>query len=99
VTHTQWIYQCILVHDRTTGTLISSHKENLLKEIEHQHTLGPEGLTEEDQYLLDCNFDKLTSTTSEQQKYWLLAIPAAQEALHIRVEARAMQQQCSTKIM
>jgi hypothetical protein len=22
VTHTQWIYQCVLVHDRTTGTLI-----------------------------------------------------------------------------
>jgi hypothetical protein len=34
VTHTQWIYQCVLVHERTTGTLISTHKEDLLKEIE-----------------------------------------------------------------
>ncbi len=36
VTHTQWIYRCILVHDRTTGMLISSHKGELLKEIDHQ---------------------------------------------------------------
>jgi hypothetical protein len=41
VTHSQWIYRCVLVHDRTTGTLISSHKAKLLKEIDHQLTLGP----------------------------------------------------------
>jgi len=57
VTHFQWIYRCVLVHDRTTGTIISSHKEELLKEIEHQLTLGPEGLLEEDRFLLECNFD------------------------------------------
>jgi hypothetical protein len=32
VTHTQWIYRCMLVHDRTTGVLISTHKADLLKE-------------------------------------------------------------------
>jgi hypothetical protein len=65
VTHTQWIYQCVLVHNRTKGTLISTHKEVLLKEIEHQLTLGPEGLAEEDRFLLECNFDNLTTTTGE----------------------------------
>jgi hypothetical protein len=48
VTHTQWIYRCVLVHDRTTGVLILAHKANLLKEIEYQLALGPEGLEEED---------------------------------------------------
>jgi hypothetical protein len=48
------------VHDRTTGTIISSYKEELLKEIEHQLKLGPEGLSEEDRFLLECNFDELT---------------------------------------
>ncbi len=57
VTHTQWIYRCILVHDRNTGMLFSAHKEYLLKEIEHQLALGPDGLTEEDKFLLKCNFD------------------------------------------
>jgi hypothetical protein len=44
VTHTQWIYRCILVHNRTMGTLISAHKEDLLKEVENQLAIGPEGL-------------------------------------------------------
>jgi hypothetical protein len=47
-THSQWIYPCVLVHDHTTGMLILSHKEDLLKEIEHQPTLGQEGLAAED---------------------------------------------------
>jgi hypothetical protein len=47
VTHTQWIHQCVLVHDPTTGTIISVHKEELLKEVKHQLTIGPDGLDEE----------------------------------------------------
>jgi hypothetical protein len=63
VTHMQWIYRCVLVHDPTTGTLILGHKAELLKEIEHQLTLGLEGLAEEDRFLLECNFNELTSTS------------------------------------
>ncbi len=80
VTHTQWIYRCILAHDRSAGTLIPAHKEELLRKIEHQLTLGSESLDEEDQFLLECNFDKLATTTCEHQEYWLLAIQAAREA-------------------
>ncbi len=92
VTHTQWIYRCMLVHDCTTGTMISAHKVDLLKEIEHQLTLGPEGLAEEDQFLLECNFNDITSTTGELQGYWLLWIQAAREASRIRTEARVESQ-------
>ncbi len=56
VTHTQWIYRCVLVYDRNTGVLISEHKADLLKEIEHQLMLGSEGLNEEDKFLTECNF-------------------------------------------
>jgi hypothetical protein len=93
VTHTQWIYQCILVHNRTTGTLIFAHKEELLKEIDRQLTLGPEGLVEEDRFLLECNFDSLTTTTGKHQEYWLLTIQAASEVSHIHTESLAAQQQ------
>ncbi len=85
--HTQWIYRCVLVHDRTTGVLISAHKGELLKEIEHQLALGPEGLAEEDQFLLECNFDDLSSKTGEQQGYWLLGIQAAREASRLCTKA------------
>ncbi len=88
VMHTQWIYCCMLVYDRTTGTMITAHKADLLKEIEHQLTLGPEGLAEEDQFLLECNFDDITSTSGELQGYWLLGIQAAREASRLGNEAR-----------
>ncbi len=84
VTHSQWIYRCVLVHDRTTGTIISAHKEELLKEIECQLNLGPDGLDEQDCFLLECNFDKLAITTGEHQEYWLPAIVAAREASRLR---------------
>ncbi len=80
VTHTQWIYQCMLVHDCMAGTIISAHKEELLKEIKHQLTIGPEGLNKENWFLLECNFDKLATTTGEHQEYRLLGIQAAKEA-------------------
>jgi hypothetical protein len=88
VAHTQWIYRCMLVHDRTTGVLILAHKAKLLKEIEHQLALGPEGLTEEDRCLLECNFDNLSSTMGKHQGYWLLGIQVAREASCLRAEAR-----------
>jgi hypothetical protein len=94
VTHTQWIYQCVLIHDRTTGTLISAHKEELLKEIEHQQLpLSTESLAKEDRFLLECNFDNLTTSTREHQEYWLLAIQATREASCICTETTTVQQQ------
>jgi hypothetical protein len=88
VTHTQWIYRCMLVHDRTTGVLISAHKVDLLKEIEHQLSLGPDDLAKEDRFLLECNFDDITTTSGEAQDYWLLGIQAAREASRLRRKRR-----------
>ena len=87
VTHGQWIYRCVLLHDQSTGTLISAHKADMLKEIEHQLALGNEGLEEEDKFLLECNFDELVTTNGEQQEYWILAIQAAREACRLRAAA------------
>jgi hypothetical protein len=87
VKHSQWIYRCMLVHDWITSTLISAHKDELLKEINHQQELGSEGLAEEDKFLLECNLGKLITTNGEQQEYWLLAIQASQEACRLRASA------------
>ena len=93
VTHTQWIYRCVLVRDRTTGSLISAHKQDLLNKIEYQLSLGPEGLDEQDQFLLECNFDDLTTTAGEGQEYWLLTISTARAASHLRLRERGDEQQ------
>jgi hypothetical protein len=88
ITHTQWIYRCVLVQDCSTGVLISSHKAELLKEIEHQVALGPEELAEEDQFLLECNLGEIASTTGKLQGYWLLGIQVARKESCLRTEAR-----------
>jgi hypothetical protein len=83
VTNTQCIYQCVLVHDRMTGTLILAHKEELLKEVENQLYISQAGLNKQDRFLLECIFDELANTAGEHQEYWLLVIQAAREASHI----------------
>jgi hypothetical protein len=72
--------------------LILTHKEDLLKEIKYQLTLGPNTLAEDDRFLFGCNFDDLTMTTGEHQEYWLLAIKVARVASRLRVTAGAAQQ-------
>jgi hypothetical protein len=91
--HTQWIYQCILVHDRMIGMIISAHKEDLLKEVKHQLTIGPDSLDEEDWFLLEYNFNELATTTGEHQEYWLLAIQAARDASRICTQQADKDQQ------
>ena len=90
ITHVQWIYRNVLVHDKTTGTLVTAHKEELRTEIDQQLELGTEGLLEEDHYLLELNLSDLATTNGERQEYWLLAIQAARRASRI---LRQQQQQ------
>ncbi len=69
VTHAQWIYRCLLVHDRTFGTLITLHKTELLKESAIQSSMGAEIIMEDNKYLLKCNLLDLATTNGEQQEY------------------------------
>ncbi len=92
VTHFQWIYRCVLVHDRSTGTLVLAHKEELMKEKAHQLEMGAEGLAEDNRFLLECNFDELATANGKQQEYWILAFQAAREACHLRPMAQDMTQ-------
>jgi hypothetical protein len=93
VTHRQWIYRCVLVHDCTMGTLVNQHKAMLLEEITKQLSMGAESPMEDDKFLLECNLSDFATTNGEQQEYWLLAIQAAQKADQLQMQAR--QQQCT----
>ena len=80
VTHGQWLYRNIQVHDKVTGTLATLRKEEIQMEIEEQQALGTEGLMEEDCHLGECNLGDLEDTSGIKETYWLLAIKAAREA-------------------
>ncbi len=74
VTHEQWIYRCVLVHDRTSSTLVNQHKAELLEEITKQLSMGVESLMKDDKFLVKCNLSDIATTNGKQQEYWLLAI-------------------------
>ena len=74
VTHGQWLYPNVQVHDRITGTLATQQKNELQMEIERQQELGTEGLLDDDCYLAECNLGDLEDTSGIRETYWLLAI-------------------------
>lgn len=80
ITHGQWLYRNVVVHDAIAGTLVTQRKEEIQREIENQQALGEQDLQEEDRYLLEVNLEDLERSSGERQEYWLLAIQAARKA-------------------
>jgi hypothetical protein len=79
-THGQWLYCCVQVHNKVSGTQATQCKKELQMAIKAQQDIGQEDLLEEDQYLVEVNKEDLEHTSSERQEYWLVAIQAAREA-------------------
>ena len=52
-------------------------QEELFNKMEDQYKQGEEGLSQEDAYLLEFDFESLWSKTGRQKKYWLQAIESA----------------------
>ena len=80
ITHGQWLYRNVVVHDKTAGEIVSRRKEEIREALEEQLELGEAGLAEEDRFLLEINLDELDNSTGEDQTYWLLALRAARDA-------------------
>ena len=88
MTHGQWLYRNVHVHDLFSGERAMNRKEALRKEIEYQIALGGDGLAEEDQYLLEINLDDLQLSSGEDQVLAYGYLQTARKAWQIR-EARA----------
>jgi hypothetical protein len=96
ITHSRWIYQNILLHDKYQGYLHNKKSEEPMKEMESLTDLAPEEVPESSRFLLEINFTELSRYHIEIQKYWSLAINAtlvAQNREQAR-GARAKRIQC-----
>jgi hypothetical protein len=80
VTHGQWLYRNVVVHDAVVGSLASIRKEEIEAQIEAQLLRGGDGLLEEDAFLMEVNLGELSESSGQQHEYWLLAIKAARIA-------------------
>ena len=88
VTHGQWIFRNLMVHDSISGILVTKDKGELQLAIEQQKELGGDGLAEHDKWMLEVNLDDLERTTGETQYYWLVAVQAARETFNLRHQQR-----------
>ena len=86
ITHGQWLYRNVVVHDRTAGDLVTCRKTEIRGALEEQINLGEEGLAEEDRWLLEINLDDLDKSSGEDQPYWLMALQAAREARQLLLQ-------------
>jgi hypothetical protein len=80
VTHGQWIYRNIQVHDEHQGTIRTAEKEVLQREIEEELRLGFNGFLDMDKPLAEVTLEDLERCGGERQEYWLLAVKAARVA-------------------
>ncbi len=69
ITHSQWIYQNISLHDRQHGYLHAMNAAEIMQEIETLSNLAPKEVAKESCFLLQINFTNLSGFHIEAQKY------------------------------
>jgi hypothetical protein len=77
ITHSQWIYRNISLHNKCHGYLEKKKSEEILNEVEALSDLAPEDVPAESRFLLKINYTNLATFHIETQKYWTLAVRAA----------------------
>jgi hypothetical protein len=90
ITHGQWLYCNIQVHNKVTGLKVTLHKEDVQNQIKTQQAMDFDGFLEEEAFLGECNLGDLKLTSGRKEIYWLLAIKAAREAMQIEGRCQAV---------
>jgi hypothetical protein len=89
ITHSQWIYCNVLLHDRCQGYLHTKLAEEIIWEIESLSSLAPKDVPKASRFLLEINFTELSKFHRETQKYWTLAVTAARTAQELNLAREA----------
>ncbi len=77
LTHSQWIYRNISLHNKHHCYLWNKQLESLLQTIAELSNVSPEEMPNNSRFLLEFNFTELTKAHPEMQRYWTLAVNAA----------------------
>ena len=102
ITHSQWIYHNVSLHDRCQGYLHTKSAEEIMREIESLSSLAPEDVPEVSHFLLKINFTALSKFHMETQKYWTLVVNAARTTQELNsargTRAKQAKQVANTRI-
>ena len=99
IIHDQWVYRNDIVHKRDKDGLKRSEASALRVNIRAQLSFGNQNLDPEDHFLVEYDYDLITSWPATKRKEWLTAIRAARNirttrtAHQTRTRKRNRQQQ------
>ncbi len=80
ISHLQWLYRNLTLHDKKRGYLRLQRRKEILKEVDHLLDMNTDDIPKESQYLLELDFTPLYSASFEKQSYWVLSMKAARRA-------------------
>lgn len=77
ITHAQWVFRNVTLHDAHTGYLADCRRKEILKEIDELANMDPAALPEANHHLLEMDFTSLRDSSIDTQSYWLLVMRCA----------------------
>ena len=80
ISHTQWIFRNLTLHDKQRGHLTMLRREELAEEMERLHAMDPAEIPEESRFLLDFDLDDLAEGDILNQEHWMMAMRATRIA-------------------
>jgi hypothetical protein len=80
LSHAQWLYRNMSLHDSASGYLQMHRREQVLLDMTRLAETDPAEVPADSRYLLEIDFTTLAASTLQNQSYWLLAIKAARRA-------------------
>ena len=102
VTHSQWIFRNVSLHDRTQGYLRNKRSDEILHLVNELSEVSPEEIPENSRFLLEINFSELKNAHLETQTYWTIAMEAAIKAQEMEsargARAKRTRHRLNTKI-
>ena len=80
ISHAQWIFRNVSLHDNKTGYLRNEQRREVLAEVDRLSQLDPRQIPESSRYLLEIDFSSFKNENIVDQSYWLFAMRAAKKA-------------------
>ena len=80
ISHAQWIFRNVSLHDNKTGYLRNEQRREVLAEVDRLSQLDPSQIPESSKYLLEIDFSSFKNENLVDQSYWLFAMRAAKKA-------------------
>ena len=91
ITHAQWVFRNVTLHDAAAGYLVECKREEILREIDDLAQTDPNDISESRRYLLEMDFTALHRSPIDTQSYWLLSMKSALRAGRRRNRRRRWQ--------